>query len=508
MNLKKKEKEQAAPEKNLEPAAAAVKPAKKNIFKSRKFKYGGIATVITILFIVVVIVINMIMGVLDSKVVMEVDLTPNQVYGLTQESIDFVQGLDKDVEINILNSKDSFESGGQYYVQAAAIIENYSKYSSRVTVNYVDLVKNPTFAANYEDENIASNDVLIKCGEKHKLVKSSELFNSEMSYSTFSYVVTSSQAEQSVTSAMVNVTSDEITKVAILTGYDEADYSSLTSMLTSNNFDVQEVNITTDEIPEDAKLAVIFAPGRDYDQSSLKKLDTFLSNNEKLGKSLVFVPNTQPDQIPELNSFLEEWGMSVGSGVMFELSTDHLYNNTTPFWSAAEYVDEDYSSVITNKSIPVSVMQSRPIEILKESESIKVLLESTENSGIYPVDAAEGWQPEESDLTGPITLAAVSTKQVSGVDDVSNVAVVGSAAAFASSLLSSTSVNNSAYFINMFNTLAEREDTVLIEAKTLGGATMSVTTNVSIPLGVVFTIVLPLLILVTGLVIWIRRRNR
>ena len=37
---------------------------------------------------------------------------------------------------------------------------------------------------------------------------------------------------------------------------------------------------------------------------------------------------------------------------------------------------------------------------------------------------------------------------------------------------------------------------------------MSVTTNVSIPLGVVFTIVLPLLILVTGLVIWIRRRNR
>ena len=159
MNLKKKEKEQAAPEKNLEPVAAAGKPAKKNIFKSRKFKYGGIATVITILFIVVVIVINMIMGVLDSKVVMEVDLTPNQVYGLTQESIDFVQGLDKDVEINILNSKDSFESGGQYYVQAAAIIENYSKYSSRVTVNYVDLVKNPTFAANYEDENIASNDV-------------------------------------------------------------------------------------------------------------------------------------------------------------------------------------------------------------------------------------------------------------------------------------------------------------------------------------------------------------
>ena len=136
---------------------------------------------------------------------------------------------------------------------------------------------------------------MVKCGEKHKLVKSSDLFNSEMNYNTFSYVVTSSKAEQSVTSALVNVTSDEITKVAILKGYDEADASTLTSLLTSNNFDVEEVNIVTDEIPEDAKLAVIFSPGRDYDQSSLKKVDAFLSNGEKLGKSLVFV--AEPSRI-------------------------------------------------------------------------------------------------------------------------------------------------------------------------------------------------------------------
>ena len=34
MNLKKKEKEQAAPEKNLEPVAAAGKPAKKIYLKA------------------------------------------------------------------------------------------------------------------------------------------------------------------------------------------------------------------------------------------------------------------------------------------------------------------------------------------------------------------------------------------------------------------------------------------------------------------------------------------
>ena len=200
--------------------------------------------------------------------------------------------------------------------------------------------------------------------------------------------------------------------------------------------------------------------------------------------------------------------MGIESGVLFEMSTDHLFSNTSPFQSIVDYENEDYSAAITNKNIPVAIFQSRAVEILQERDSIKVLLQSSENSGIYPADAAEDWQPEESNLVGPIPVAAVSTKQVSGVDDTSNVAVIGSAAAFASSFLSSTSLNNSAYFINMFNTLAEREDTVMIEAKTLGGATMNIMTNVSIPLGVVFTIVLPLLILVTGLVIWIRRRNR
>ena len=95
---------------------------------------------------------------------------------------------------------------------------------------------------------------MIKCGEKHKLVKSSELFNSEMSYSTFSYVVTSSKAEQR-DFAMVNVTSDRDYQG----GYSDwattrRDYfSSLTSMLTAIISDVQEVQHYNDEIPEDAK---------------------------------------------------------------------------------------------------------------------------------------------------------------------------------------------------------------------------------------------------------------
>ena len=511
MNWKKKKQE--APENintQMEPAAETHTTArKKNVFNSRKLKYGGIATVITVLFIVVVIVINMIMSVLDSKVVLEADLTSNQAYGLTEDSIEFLNGLDKDVEIDILNTKESFESGGQYYTQAASIIENYSKHSSRVTVNYIDLIKNPTYAAEYEDEDISTNDVLVRCGDKHKLVKSSDLFNTEIDYNTFSYVMTSSKAEQSITSALVNVTSDEIPKVALLTGYDEMDASGLTSLLTSNNFEVEEVNVVTDEIPEDAKLAVIYGPSRDYTQESLKKLDEFLSNGEQQGKSLVYIAAPVGNEFPELNAFLAEWGLKVESGVTFDTDQNYLFQNGNAFFSKVDYVDEDYSSVINNQDIPVVIYNSKPITVLNDSESISVLLQTSEQSGIYPVlEEGEEWQPTEEDLIGSIPAAVVSERRISGVDEVSNVSVIGSALAFDSSFLSSTAYNNSAYFINIFNVLAEREDTVTIEAKTLGGTTMNITLNTSIPLMVIFTIVLPVLILATGLVIWIRRRNR
>ena len=234
-----------------------------------------------------------------------------------------------------------------------------------------------------------------------------------------------------------------------------------------------------------------------------------MSNGESWEKIPGICRGNPAGSNPELNAFLEEWGMGIESGVLFEMSTDHLFSNTSPFQSIVDYENEDYSAAITNKNIPVAIFQSRAVEILQERDSIKVLLQSSENSGIYPADAAEDWQPEGKQFSRPDSRGGGFPPSRFPVwMSTSNVAVIGSAAAFASSFLSSTSLNNSAYFINMFNTLAEREDTVMIEAKTLGGATMNIMTNVSIPLGVVFTIVLPLLILVTGLVIWIRRRNR
>ena len=118
----------------------------KDKFTSRRFKHGGLAIIIIILFLVGVVVINMIAGTLNDKYpYFSWDLTRDQTFDMTQESIDYVKGLDKDIKITVLNDEDSFVAGGQYYQQANNIIKQYPQYNSRITLEYVDVNKNPAY---------------------------------------------------------------------------------------------------------------------------------------------------------------------------------------------------------------------------------------------------------------------------------------------------------------------------------------------------------------------------
>ena len=76
--------------------------------------------------------------------------------------------------------------------------------------------------------------------------------------------------------------------------------------------------------------------------------------------------------------------------------------------------------------------------------------------------------------------------------------------------LSYASFNNGAYFMNMLNTITEKEDnTVVIESKNMESATLGApSSETSNAVMVVFMFVIPGLILAAGIVLWIIRRNR
>ena len=72
--------------------------------------------------------------------------------------------------------------------------------------------------------------------------------------------------------------------------------------------------------------------------------------------------------------------------------------------------------------------------------------------------------------------------------------------------LQNSSLANSEYLLNLFNTLTEREETVAIAPKSLSGKTLGITTGQVTTLGMLLGGILPLAILLTGIGIWLYRR--
>jgi ABC-type uncharacterized transport system involved in gliding motility auxiliary subunit len=67
---------------------------------------------------------------------------------------------------------------------------------------------------------------------------------------------------------------------------------------------------------------------------------------------------------------------------------------------------------------------------------------------------------------------------------------------------------NSAFFLDLLGNLAGREDQIYVQDKTLGFSRMTVTGFQLNVLGIIFIVLIPLAVLVSGIVIWLRRRHK
>ena len=335
--------------------------------KSRKFKVGSLATAITIIVVAVFVVINLIVGQVTDKFSLNLDLTQNKIFSLTDQTINFIKNLDKDVEIILLSDEDSFAKTNSYFTQANSVLKKYALNSNKIKVTYVDVVKNPTYLNEYQNENLNENSIIVKSSDRHKIITVQDIFDIQRSY--YGSAITGSKAEQELTSAILYVTSDEQTKIVLLNGYGEQDYSAFSELLKKNNFNVVTISLLTEDIPEDASLAIIFGSERDFDTSSIDKLEKFLLSGNK---SLIYAINPNQKEAPNLNVFLERHNIKIKDGLIYETNMKNVVSNT--FEAINEYVDKDYKNELKNQEIPVLMPYCKPLEAT-DAENVKTLLQ-------------------------------------------------------------------------------------------------------------------------------------
>ena len=466
--------------------------------------------VLLCLLVVGTLLVNIVAGQLGQRYDLTADLTANTAYKAGEETKALLQDLDKDVDIFVLATEDAF-GGNSYFLQAQRMMEEYPHLSSRVRLTYVDYVFDPTFAARYPDLVLSQGNVLVVNGDRVKQLELTDLFNYTYN-ETGNLNIESSRAEEAVTSAILNVISEDHVRVAVLTGNGMADMESFNRLLVDNNYDVVQVNLTTDVLDDTYDLALLLGPRIDLSEDALAKLDAFLYNDGTYGKTLFYTADVTQDVLPNLQAFFTEWGIGIGDGAVFETTAERTYQYQ-PYWPVAEYVDETFRDRLIDPSSPVLMPLSRPLDLIYVTRAPnlnEVLLQFTETSGVRPSETDEGFSVEDAERWGPLPAMVLASKRIYGTTGViqfrSNLLVSASTAMLDTFSIQNTSLSNSEYLLNLFNTLTERTDVVNIQPKSLAGKTLSITTAQSRRLGVMLAGVLPFAILATGIGIWLVRR--
>ena len=491
---------------------------KKITLNKRRLKHGSLATAMTIGLVAVIVLVNVIVGLLVERFPMDIDLTTDNIFQLSDESIEYIENLDQDVTINVLADEETFSGQNDYYRQANEVIQNYTKYSDRITVRYIDLYTNPELQQKYSKETLSVGGILVECGERYQTLTAYDLFNTQTDQQTGSAYITSSKAEQSMTSAIMNVTNANPPKAAVLTGYNTTDISDFTSILESNGYVVEEVNLMTGELSSDYTMAILAAPMIDLGEAELSKLDTFLDNDGQFGKNLLYFASVSQPDLPLLEEFLEEWGIVVGDGYVYETDPNYVYFD--PSWTMQEYGDELYTEELATTDLPVMIPASRPLEsafgdlAVDSNRKTSILLSSHDSAVVVPPDAIGSsdstWDPETDGEQGAYATAMEGsrTKYEGTTQLVSRVVAFGSVDIINSSFLNFAAINNADYVLNACNYICDKEEGISIIPKTLGSTNLGISQGQANFIGSCAQFVLPILVLVVGGFVWIRRRNK
>lgn len=440
-----------------------------------------------------------------------VDLTASRAYQLDEESVALLDSLEAPVHIDVLATEDSFE-GSPYLRQARQILNRYPAQSDLVSLAYIDYQKDPSFAASYPDLSLSPGDILVTSGDNQRLLTLNELFN--YTYSAASQTgmsIASSRAQEAVSSAILQVTSGQKTRAAVLTGVGTAQMNALSSLLLDNNCQVEQKNIASGDL-SGFDVLLLLAPTVDLSEDSLKRLDDFLYNEGRYGKALVYTMDASQPSLPKMEAFLAEWGILPLDGAVFETRQQMTYS-MQPYYPLSEYRDEEIAGKLRDRSIPVLMPRAKPYSVLftaRDRQQTRELMAFSETSGVRPGQAGSDFAPDKAAIRGPLpamTLASrVIRDQETGQVFASHLIISASTAMLDAQWLQNPQLNNGEYLLKTLGSALDQKQGVVIRPVSLASEALSLNSGTASFLGILFVAVIPGLLLVAGVAVFLYRR--
>jgi ABC-2 type transport system permease protein len=463
---------------------------------------GAYSSVSIVIAIVLTVLVNLIVGKLPSKYT-GIDVTSNQLYSITDQTKQIVSNLDTDVNIYVLASEDNADS------VLKQTLDRYTDLTDKINVEYVNPMTNPKFASNYTSDSVSQNSLIVESEKRYKVINYSDIYEVEYSYSGYSYSseVTGYDGEGQITSAISYCTSDEMPKIYVIQGHSELSLDSgFTTAIEKENIDYETISLMDyDEVPEDAECLIIHAPETDFSTDDAQKVIDYLNNG---GKAIITTEYTGAD-LPNFNSIISEFGMTIEEGCIIDTNQQNYYQSPIYLLPNVEYADE--TSGLTGSYTYLMTAYAEGITIpdydVEDIEYTKLLTTSSQAILKQITGQTISMEMEEGDVEGTFNIGVKAVKTID--DDNSAVLYVFSGARlFTDSFDSYVSGNNKQLFSNIMGTIADHEVSVSIPVKSYELEWLTTSESDAFIFRSIVMFVIPLVLVIIGIVVWVRRRKQ
>lgn len=472
----------------------------KQSLKRKSFLYSSNLFLIIILVLGILILVNYFFARHHHRF----DFTTAKLHSLSDQSVKVLYNLKNEVRV-----KSFFRAGNFSKAKMENLLKNYSYHSSKIKYEFIDPDKNPGLVKRYEIKE--DGTTIFEMGDKESRVTSA--------------------TEEDISNAIIKISRERKKAIVFLEGHGEKSieeagddgYSLVKEELGKQGYEVKKINLAlSNTFPPDTDCLII--PGPDKDLLP-QELDTLRNYIAKGGKVFFMV---DPETAPGMTSFLKEYGI--------QLENDLIVDTVSRLLGGDYFmpvVNEYESHTITNKFRYATFFPyARSVETTEnkpEGISVEILAKTSSNSwSERQLDERQVSFNKDTDKPGPVSLAAVVTikkeekkdeAKEEGKDKTEKAAETqkslpqpgGRVAVFGDSDFASNRYynlsGNGNLFLNTVNWLTEEADLISIQAKTSAPRTIQLTPSQGKLIFFVSLVILPLLVLLIGISVWIRRKS-
>ncbi len=450
------------------------------------FKKKGYVAGLSILVIAIAVFVNLIIKQLPSNI-REFDMTDNNLYTVSDTSVQYLKNLDKDVDIIVLAEDASVDA------RIKKFIANYAALSSHLKVQYIDPVAHPSALTDY---NAEKNTVVVKCAATNKTAKISfsQIIQYEMNYQNYSMEESAFDAEGQLTSAIDQVTRATTSKLYLTTNHGEASFGKTVSdAFTKQSLTTESLSLLMkNSIPDDCSMLVINGPTSDFADDEIKMLSDYMDK----GGQIMIIMASDLNKLEKLDKFMADYGLQIADGYIAD--NDRYYQQFQTNFAIAPTTNGDtpITAKFGEKDLSL-IYQSRgftSVTPLHTNVKVTTLMNTSENSAAVTSDTNQ--------TKGQYILAAFAENS----DSKGRLYVIGSQSFIEEDILSRFgNLVNLQIFMNMITANMKDVSSIAIPSKSLAESYNTVQHAglwSALLIGVI-----PFLILVYGFLYWMERRK-